>query len=127
MFAETRSFSSFAVNDREAARRFYGETLGLTTSDVAEGMPLLDIELAGGHHVLIYEKPDHEPAGFTVLNFSVDDVDAAVDELGAKGVEFERYGEEFGQDEKGIAREGGPQIAWFRDPAGNVLSVLEEI
>jgi catechol 2,3-dioxygenase-like lactoylglutathione lyase family enzyme len=123
MFANTKAFSGFAVPDIEQARAFYADTLGIETS---EEHGLLTLHLNGGARpTLIYPKPDHEPAGFTILNFTVDDVEQAVDELTARGVEFERY-EGFGQDEKGIARGNGPDIAWFRDPAGNVLAVLSE-
>ena len=126
MFADTRAFSSFAVDDIQAARRFYGETLGLETTMLDEDAGLMSIQLAGGRDTFVYAKPDHEPAGYTVLNFEVDDVDAAVDGLTGRGVELERY-EGFGQDEKGIARGNGPDIAWFRDPAGNILSVLQNL
>ena len=123
MFANTKAFSGFAVPDIDAARKFYGETLGL---DVTDGpMGLLTLNLAGDRPTMIYPKPDHEPAGYTILNFPVEDVDGAVDELAARGVEFERY-EGFDQDERGIARGDGPDIAWFTDPAGNILSVLED-
>jgi catechol 2,3-dioxygenase-like lactoylglutathione lyase family enzyme len=123
MFKDTKAFSGFAVDDLEKAREFYGETLGL---DVATEMGLLNVRLAGGERpTLVYPKPDFEPATYTILNFPVADIDAAVDALGERGVAFERY-EGFGQDEKGISRnEGGPPIAWFRDPAGNILAVLE--
>ena len=124
MFKDTRAFSSFAVDDIDAARRFYGDTLGLEVEDaVMEGM--LALNIAGGSRILVYAKPDHTPATFTIVNFPVDDVGAAVDELNAKGVEMLRY-DQFEQDEKGIARQDGPPIAWFNDPAGNVLSVVEE-
>lgn len=122
MFATTQAFSGFAVPDIDEAREFYGGTLGL---EVSEENGLLTLHLAGDRPTLVYPKPDHEPATYTILNFSVEDIDEAVDELAARGVSFERY-EGMGQDEKGIAREGGPYIAWFRDPAGNVLSVLQE-
>ena len=123
MFANTKAFSGFAVPDIDAARKFYGETLGL---DVADGpMDVLALNLAGDRPTLIYPKPDHEPANYTILNFPVEDVDAAVDELTARGVEFERY-EGFDQDERGIARGDGPDIAWFKDPAGNILAVLKQ-
>ncbi len=125
MFANTKAYSGFAVDDTEAARRFYGETLGLRVSDVAEEHGLLGLELAGGATVLIYPKPDFTPATYTILNFTVDDIDAAVDELAARGVTFERY-DGFDQDEKGIARSGPPYVAWFTDPAGNILAVLQE-
>jgi predicted enzyme related to lactoylglutathione lyase len=122
MFSNTPAFSSFAVDDLEAARSFYGETLGLTVSDGP--MDVLSLDLPGDRSTLIYPKPDFTPATYTILNFPVDDVDAAVDELSSRGVEFERY-EGFEQDEKGIARGNGPDIAWFKDPAGNILAVLK--
>jgi catechol 2,3-dioxygenase-like lactoylglutathione lyase family enzyme len=122
MLADSKAFSGFAVPDIDEARRFYGETLGLDV-ELVEGPGLLTLHLAGDRPVLIYPKPDFEPAAYTILNFPVDDVEAAVDELSARGVRFERY-DDFDQDEKGIARGNGPDIAWFKDPAGNVLSVL---
>ena len=123
MFAETKAFSGFAVPDLEQAREFYGGTLGL---NVSVDHDLLILHLAGGRDTLVYPKPDHTPATYTILNFQVDDIDAAVDQLTQRGVQFERY-DDFGQDEKGIARDqGGPPIAWFTDPAGNILSVLED-
>src|SRR5688572_21008786 len=122
MFASTKAFSGFAVDDVEKAREFYGETLGLKTS---EEYGMLTLHLAGDRPTLVYPKPDHTPADYTILNFPVDDIDTAVDELAARGVRFERY-DDFDQDEKGIARGDGPYIAWFKDPAGNVLSVLQE-
>lgn len=122
MFANTKAFSGFAVDDLNAARDFYGQTLGLETS---EEYGLMTLHLAGERPTLVYPKPDHEPATYTILNFPVDDIEQAVDELTARGVSFERY-DGFEQDEKGIARAEGPYIAWFRDPAGNLLSVLQE-
>jgi catechol 2,3-dioxygenase-like lactoylglutathione lyase family enzyme len=123
MFTKTKAFSGFAVPDIDAARKFYGETLGL---DVTDGqMGELTLNLAGDRPTMIYPKPDHEPANYTILNFPVEDVDAAVDELTARGVEFERY-EGFDQDERGVARGDGPDIAWFTDPAGNILAVLKQ-
>jgi catechol 2,3-dioxygenase-like lactoylglutathione lyase family enzyme len=122
MFAKTKAFSGFAVDDLQKAREFYGETLGLETS---EEHGLLTLHLAGDRPTLVYPKEDHTPATYTILNFPVDDIDEAVDELTARGVRFERY-EGFEQDEKGISRGNGPNIAWFKDPAGNVLSVLQE-
>lgn len=124
MFAKATAFSGFAVPDLKAAEKFYGDTLGL---DLTQGeMGDLVLNLAGGRDTFIYEKPDFVPATYTILNFVVDDVDQAVDQLSQKGVRFERY-EGFDQDEKGIARgDQGPAIAWFKDPAGNILSVLEE-
>jgi len=122
MFESTRAFSGFAVDDLEKATEFYGQTLGLRTS---EQHGLLTLHLAGDRDTLVYPKADHEPAGYTILNFPVDDIEAAVDGLLARGVQIERY-EGLDQDEKGIVRGGGPYIAWFEDPAGNVLSVLQE-
>jgi catechol 2,3-dioxygenase-like lactoylglutathione lyase family enzyme len=123
MFNNSRAFSGFAVNDIAAAKRFYGETLGL---DVSDEHGMLALHIAGGREILVYPKPDHTPATFTILNFPVDDIDGAVDELTQRGVSFVRY-DGFGQDEKGIARgPEGPPIAWFTDPAGNVLSVLQD-
>ena len=122
MLENTKAFSGFAVDDIAAARTFYGQTLGLKTSQ-EHGM--LTLHLAGGRDTLVYPKPDHTPATYTILNFPVDDIDAAVDELARAGVRFERY-EGMDQDEKGIARGGGPYIAWFKDPAGNILAVLQE-
>jgi catechol 2,3-dioxygenase-like lactoylglutathione lyase family enzyme len=122
MFANTKAFSGFAVDDVQKARKFYGETLGLKTS---EEYGLLTLHIAGDRPTLVYPKPDHRPADYTILNFPVDDIDRAVDDLAARGVPFERY-DGFEQDEKGISREEGPYIAWFKDPAGNVLSVLQE-
>ena len=122
MFANTTAFSGFAVGDLEAAKKFYGETLGLRTS---EQYGLLTLHLAGDRDTLVYPKPDHVPAGYTILNFQVDDIDAAVDELVRRGISLEKY-DGMGQDEKGINRAGGPYIAWFKDPAGNILAVLQE-
>jgi catechol 2,3-dioxygenase-like lactoylglutathione lyase family enzyme len=121
MFAETKAFSGFAVDDVAKARQFYGDTLGVATS---EENGLLTLHIAGERPTLVYPKPDHTPATYTILNFPVDDVDKAVDDLTARGVSFERY-DGLEQDAKGIARNGGPDIAWFKDPAGNVLSVLQ--
>jgi catechol 2,3-dioxygenase-like lactoylglutathione lyase family enzyme len=122
VFENTRAFSGFAVDDVAAARTFYEQTLGLKTS---EEYGILTLHLAGGRDTIVYPKPGHVPATYTILNFPVDDIDAAVDELGRAGVRFERY-EGMEQDEKGISRGGGPYIAWFKDPAGNILSVLQE-
>jgi catechol 2,3-dioxygenase-like lactoylglutathione lyase family enzyme len=126
MFATTKAFSSFAVDDAQKARQFYSETLGLKASVLDEENGLLSLQLAGDRDTLVYEKPDFVPATYTILNFQVDDIERAVDDLSARGVRFERY-EEFEQDEKGIARGQGPDIAWFKDPAGNILSVLKEM
>ena len=122
MFERSQAFSGFAVDDIQRAKDFYGGTLGLA---VSEQHGLLRLHLAGGADVLVYPRPDHVPASYTVLNFPVDDIDKAVDELVARGVAFERY-DGLAQDERGIAREIGPYIAWFKDPAGNILSVLQE-
>jgi catechol 2,3-dioxygenase-like lactoylglutathione lyase family enzyme len=125
MLENSEAFSGFAVKDLEKARQFYGDTLGLrATVDEAMG-GILQLRVAGGRDIFVYPKPDHTPATYTILNFPVDDVDKAVDGLTARGVRFERY-EGFDQDEKGIARdEAGPAIAWFTDPDGNILSVLQ--
>ena len=122
MFQNTKAFSGFSVDDVEKARQFYGETLGL---HVSEQMGLLKLEIAGGTQIIAYPKPSHTPATFTILNFPVDDIEKAVDHLVEQGVRFERY-EGFDQDEKGIHRGDGPHIAWFTDPAGNVLALLQE-
>ena len=121
MFKNTKAFSGFAVDDIAAAKVFYGETLGL---DVSEDNGLLTLHIAGDRDVLVYPKPGHTPAMYTILNFPVSDIEKAVDELTQRGVRLERY-EGFDQDDKGIARGGGPLIAWFTDPAGNILSILE--
>ena len=123
MLSESHAFSGFSSNDIAAAKEFYGQTLGL---EVTEENGMLTLHLAGEKNVLIYPKDNHEPATYTTLNFPVADIDAAVDRLVAAGVTFEHYGEEAGQDERGISRGYGPPIAWFKDPAGNILSVLEE-
>jgi predicted enzyme related to lactoylglutathione lyase len=125
MFANTKATNGFAVDDVEKAREFYGETLGLGTTVLSEEFGVMSIELAGGRDTLVYRKPDFAPATYTILNFEVDDVEAAVDGLAERGVSFERY-EGFEQDEKGIAHGPGPHIAWFKDPAGNILSVLQQ-
>jgi catechol 2,3-dioxygenase-like lactoylglutathione lyase family enzyme len=125
MFRHAKPFSGFSVDDLEKARKFYHDTLEL---DVTDG-PMNDLELRldGDTRVFIYEKPNHEPATFTILNFPVDDVDRAVDQLKEKGVRFEIYKDgDIATDEKGVHRTGGPKIAWFKDPAGNFLSVLEK-
>ena len=123
MFRETKAFSGFAVADIAAAKAFYGDTLGI---DVTQDHGMLTLHLAGGRDTIVYPKADHVPATYTILNFPVDDVEAAVDALTEKGVEFQKYeGEDFATDAKGIMRQGGPLIAWFTDPAGNVLSVLQ--
>ena len=127
MFKDTKAFSGFSADDLNKAKEFYGQTLGLEISVTKEG---LDLQINGGGHVFIYPKPNHAPASFTVLNFPVDDIDSAVDQLRERGVQFESYDGDLKTDEKGIFRGGGqgsgPNIAWFKDPAGNILSVLEE-
>jgi catechol 2,3-dioxygenase-like lactoylglutathione lyase family enzyme len=127
MFKDTHAFSSFSVDDLQKAKHFYGESLGLEVSETKEGLAL---KIAGGGDVFIYPKPNHEPASFTVLNFPVTDIEKAVDALDKLGVTFEHYDGEMKTDEKGIFRGGeqnaGPNIAWFKDPAGNILSVVEE-
>jgi len=124
MFKNTKAFSSFSVNDIGKAKEFYGGTLGL---EVLESDGMLTLYIAGGTNILIYPKPNHTPATFTILNFPVDNVEDAVEELTKRGVRFEIYDmDELKTDEKGIFRGEGPKIAWFKDPAGNILSVLEE-
>jgi predicted enzyme related to lactoylglutathione lyase len=126
MFAETKAMNSFAVDDVQKAREFYGETLGIGAS-VFDDTPqaLVVLQLSGDRDTIVYEKPDFTPATYTVLNFAVEDIDSAVEDLSSRGVSFERY-EGFDQDEKGIARGNGPDIAWFKDPAGNILAVLQD-
>jgi catechol 2,3-dioxygenase-like lactoylglutathione lyase family enzyme len=119
MFEHTKAFSGFSVDDIAKAKRFYGETLGLRVSE-SDGM--LTLHLEGDRDTLVYPKPDHEPATYTILNFPVTDIEATVDELTERGVAFEKYD---GLDERGIHRGIGPLIAWFRDPAGNILSVIQ--
>jgi catechol 2,3-dioxygenase-like lactoylglutathione lyase family enzyme len=121
MFKNTKAFSGFAVDDVDKAREFYSETLGL---EVSEENGMLTLKIAGDRPTLVYPRPDHTPAEYTILNFPVDDIDQAVDDLTARGVRFEHY-EGFEQDEGGIMRGQGPPIAWFKDPAGNVLSVIQ--
>jgi predicted enzyme related to lactoylglutathione lyase len=126
MFEKTKAFSGFSVDDLTQAKKFYGETLGLNVSVEDEANGLLGLHIHDGGDILIYAKPNHTPATFTILNFPVDDIEKAVGELIDKGVRFERY-ENAGMDEKGISRaSGGPLIAWFKDPAGNILSVLQQ-
>ena len=126
MLTDSKAFSGFAVDDLEAARPFYEDTLGLKVSVIDEEGGLMALNLAGGRDVFVYRKPDHAPANYTILNFRVDDIEQTVDELSSRGVRFERY-DGFDQDEKGITRGApGPAIAWFTDPAGNILSVLED-
>lgn len=122
MFSDSKAFSGFSVDDIPTAKQFYGDTLGL---DVSEEYGMLTLHLAGGAEVLVYPKPNHAPATFTILNFPVDDIEKAVDELRARGVNFPAF-DGLEVDDKGIFRGGGPNIAWFTDPAGNILSVLQE-
>ncbi len=123
MFGDTKAFSGFAVDDVARAQEFYGQTLGIGTS---EQHGILTLKLAGGTRpTIVYPKPGHTPAEYTILNFPVGNIESAVDELTARGVQIERYNG-FEQDERGIMRGGGPSIAWFKDPAGNILSVLQE-
>ena len=125
MFRNTKAFSSFSVDDIQKAKEFYGQALGLEVAETKEGLAL---RIAGGGQVFIYPKPNHTPASFTILNFPVDDIEQAVDALHKLGVRFEHYEGDIKTDEKGIYRSAGagPNIAWFKDPAGNTLSVLEE-
>jgi len=123
MLTNSKAFSGFAVDDLDKAREFYGEVLGIRIT--VEDMGFLTLHLSGGDRpTLVYPKPDVVPANYTILNFEVSDIDEAVTELSSRGVEFERY-EGFDQDERGIARGEGPPIAWFKDPSGNILSVLQ--
>ncbi len=126
MFKNTKAFSGFSVNDLQKAKDFYGQTLGLDVSDAPMG--LLQLNIAGGTVILVYPRPNHTPATFTILNFPVEEIEAAVDELTRRGVRFEKYDQpDLKTDEKGIQRDNeGPRIAWFKDPAGNILSVLEQ-
>ena len=124
MFKDTKAFSGFAVNDAQKAKEFYGQTLGL---DVTEAYGLLTLHIAGGTNILMYPKENHIPATYTILNFPVANIEQAVDELVRRGVQFESYNDGgLVTDERGIFRGGGPKIAWFKDPAGNLLSVLEQ-
>jgi catechol 2,3-dioxygenase-like lactoylglutathione lyase family enzyme len=120
MFKNVRAYSGFSTNDIPKAKEFYSQTLGL---EVTEEYGMLRLHLATGAEILLYPKADHVPATYTILNFQVDDIEKAMEELIARGVAFEHYP---GTDEKGIQRGGGPLIAWFKDPAGNILSVLQE-
>jgi predicted enzyme related to lactoylglutathione lyase len=125
MFKDTKAISSFSVNDVQKAKEFYHQTLGL---EFSENMGVMTLHLGGGGKVFVYPKPNHEPATFTVLNFPVADLDQTVDDLISLGITFEQYGGQIKTDEKGIARGNGhgPDIAWFKDPAGNILSVLKD-
>lgn len=127
MFSNTKAFSGFSTNDVQQTKTFYKETLGLNVSeDNSMGMGMLTLHIAGGTDILIYAKENHTPATFTILNFPVADVEKAVDELTSRGVKFLQYDGELQTDEKGIFHGGGPKIAWFTDPADNILSVLEQ-
>jgi catechol 2,3-dioxygenase-like lactoylglutathione lyase family enzyme len=126
MFENTKAYSGFAVDDVEKAKEFYSETLGLKTSVLDEENGLISLHIAGDRDTLVYHKPDFTPATYTILNFPVEDVEGAVDELTSRGVRFERY-DGFEQDDRGIARGQGPDIAWFKDPAGNILSVHSQM
>jgi len=123
MFKVTKAFSTFSVNDLREAKEFYGNTLGLDISENTEG---LELRIPGGNNIFVYPKSNHVPATFTVLNFPVNDVDESVDDLTKRGVKFEHYEGELKTDQKGIFRGKGPTIAWFKDPAGNILSVINE-
>jgi catechol 2,3-dioxygenase-like lactoylglutathione lyase family enzyme len=124
MFKAKKAFSSFSVNDLRKAKQFYGETLGLQVSEKSEG---LEVHAGPSTEIFIYPKSNHTPATFTILNFPVDDIETANGELTKRGVRFERYNEgDLRTDDKGINRGPGPKIAWFKDPSGNILSILEE-
>jgi catechol 2,3-dioxygenase-like lactoylglutathione lyase family enzyme len=123
MFKNTKAFSGFSVDNIETARDFYSNTLGM---DVSDNNGFLNLNIAGGNPVLIYSKPNHSPATYTILNFPVKNIDETVDELTKRGVRFEHYEGDMATDKKGIMRGNGPAIAWFKDPAGNFLSVIEE-
>ncbi len=125
MFKHTKAFSGFSVDDVQKAKKFYSETLGLNVAD--NPMGLIELHIEGSNNIIVYPKPDHTPATFTILNFPVNNIDEAVDKLTALGVRFEQYGGNIPTDEKGICRSiMGPNIAWFKDPAGNTLSVIEQ-
>ncbi|HEY3251017.1 MAG TPA: VOC family protein [Ignavibacteria bacterium] len=128
MFKHKDAFSGFSVNDIQKAKEFYSKTLGLEVEEMKEMGGMLNLNIGNGTKVLVYPKPNHEPATFTILNFPVDNIEEAVDELKKQGVRFEQYEGNIKTDEKGIARGngGGPSIAWFKDPAGNILSVIED-
>jgi predicted enzyme related to lactoylglutathione lyase len=125
MFGNTKAFSGFSVDDLEKAKNFYSEILGLKVTE--NDMGILELHITGSNRIIVYPKPNHTPATFTILNFPVDDIEKTVHTLKERGVVFENYDlEKFKTDEDGIFRGGGPLIAWFKDPAGNILSVLEE-
>lgn len=123
MFTHTKAFSGFSVDDIEKAKKFYGEILGLRVSEMHD---MLELHIEGGNNILVYPKPNHTPATYTILNFPVDDIEKTADELKGRGVRFLQYEGDLKTDEKGIFRGGGPLIAWFEDPAGNILSILEQ-
>lgn len=126
MFTHTKAFSGFSVDDLQKAKKFYGETLGLNVVD--NPMGLIELQIEGSNNIIVYPKPNHTPATFTILNFPVSNIDEAVDKLTSLGVKFEQYGGDIQTDEKGICRNPkGPGIAWFKDPAGNILSVIENM
>jgi catechol 2,3-dioxygenase-like lactoylglutathione lyase family enzyme len=122
MLENSHAYSGFAVKDLADAKDFYGDTLGLKLNVLDEENGLMELKLAGDRTTLVYQQPDSNPASYTILNFPVDDLEATVDELASRGVSFERY-DAFEQDERGIAQDSGPGIAWFKDPSGNVLSI----
>ncbi|WP_413667651.1 VOC family protein [Mucilaginibacter sp. Mucisp86] len=127
MLKDSKAFSGFSVDDTAKARAFYADVLGLSVSDLPDMQGLLNLNITGSTPILIYTKPNHVPATFTILNFPVDDVEKTVDELSARGVKFEIYDQEnFKTNEKGVFLSGGPKIAWFKDPAGNFLSIIEK-
>ncbi|WP_447637373.1 VOC family protein [Flavobacterium microcysteis] len=126
MLNNSKAFSGFSIDDSQKAKKFYGELLGLNIEEDSEMEGLLTLKLAGGNSIIIYTKENHEPATFTILNFPVKDIEQAVDDLVKRGIIFEQYGGNIKTDKKGIFRGGGPLIAWFKDPAGNILSILQE-
>lgn len=126
MLSNSKAYSGFSVDNSKKAKKFYGELLGLNIEEDPEMEGILTLKLAGGNSIIIYSKENHEPATFTILNFPVKDIEQAVDELTKRGIIFEQYGGNIKTDEKGIFRGGGPLIAWFKDPAGNILSILQE-
>ncbi len=125
MLKHSKAFSGFSVNDLQQAKEFYSKTLGLNVTD--NPMGLIELQIEGSNNIIVYPKTDHTPATFTILNFPVNSIDQAVDELTSLGIKFEQYGGDIQTDEKGICRsEQGPNIAWFKDPAGNILSLIEQ-
>lgn len=126
MLEQSKAFSGFSVNDLQKAKQFYNETLGLDVAD--NPMGLIELKTKGNNNIIIYPKPNHTPATFTILNFPVDNIEKAVDKLTLLGVKFEQYTGDIHTDEKGICRNPrGPAIAWFKDPAGNILSIIEDV